>query len=77
MIDRSLRFIDGWWRIAVAILIVSVCRDCGAVEATSAKPNILVLLADDLGGGDISLHGGSVPTPNIDRLAREGVELQK
>lgn len=71
------RFIDGLLRTAIAILIVLVSHECGAEEVTRAKPNILVLMADDLGWGDISLHGGSVPTPNIDRLAREGVELQK
>ena len=34
-------------------------------------------LADDLGWGDISLHGGIARTPNIDRLAEEGIELQR
>src|SRR5438105_14223980 len=38
------------------------------------RPNILVIVADDLGYGDIGVHGGrAVPTPNIDRLARAGV----
>ena len=32
-------------------------------------------MADDLGWGDISAHGGGVPTPNIDRLFKQGVEL--
>jgi arylsulfatase A-like enzyme len=43
--------------------------------AYAAKPNVLYLLADDLGWGDISAHGGAVPTPNIDRLFKQGVEL--
>ena len=44
------------------------------VCASEAKPNILVILADDLGYGDIGVHGGKdVPTPNIDRLATSGV----
>ncbi len=38
------------------------------------RPNILYLLADDLGWADLSLHGSVIRTPNIDRLAREGVE---
>ena len=38
-------------------------------------PNILYILADDLGWGDISLHGSPIRTPHIDQLAREGIEL--
>ena len=39
-----------------------------------AQPNVLVILADDLGYGDIGVHGGTVvPTPNIDALAASGV----
>jgi arylsulfatase A-like enzyme len=41
------------------------------------KPNILVLVADDLGYGDVGFHKGSVPTPNLDRFAKEGVELAR
>ena len=38
----------------------------------SKKPNILVIVADDLGYGDIGVHGGKeVPTPNIDKLAAD------
>jgi len=36
-------------------------------------PNILVIYTDDVGYGDVGIYGGRIPTPNIDRLAREGV----
>ena len=52
---------------------------CGSVLAAEppARPNILFILADDLGWGDVSYHGSGIPTPNLDRLAREGVELDQ
>ncbi|MFV0522077.1 MAG: sulfatase-like hydrolase/transferase [Mangrovibacterium sp.] len=46
---------------------------------TGKKPNILIFLVDDLGWGDPGCYGGGTaigaPTPNIDRLAREGKKL--
>lgn len=40
----------------------------------AARPNVLVIIADDLGYADIGVHGGAeVPTPNIDALAASGV----
>jgi arylsulfatase A-like enzyme len=40
-----------------------------------APPNMLFILADDLGWGDVGFHSGKVPTPNLDKLAADGVEL--
>jgi arylsulfatase len=43
--------------------------------ATAAKPNIVVILADDMGYSDIGCFGGEVRTPNLDRLASRGVRF--
>ena len=44
-----------------------------AADAQSDKPNIVVLLADDLGYGSVSWYGGDIPTPNIDSIAASGI----
>ena len=44
-------------------------------NAANVRPNIVFMLADDLGWADVGFHGGNVPTPHLDRLAREGLEL--
>ena len=51
---------------------------CGEEKAEEPKrPNVLVILADDLGYGDIGVYNPSskIPTPNIDQLANEGIML--
>lgn len=40
------------------------------------KPNYVIILADDMGYGDLSCHGGKTPTPNIDKLFNQSVEFE-
>jgi arylsulfatase len=46
-----------------------------AVAATLPKPNILVVLVDDMGFSDIGCYGSEIPTPNLDRLAANGLRF--
>ena len=48
----------------------------GFCDGGSQKPNIVIIVADDLGWADVGYHGGYVATPSVDRLAREGVRLE-
>ena len=57
------------------ILLLLLTLSCAL--AAQDKPNIVILLADDLGYHDVGFHGGEIRTPNIDSLASEGVELQR
>ncbi len=45
------------------------------LPAAVLKPNIVFIIADDLGWADVAFHGGTAPTPHLDKLAREGLEL--
>ncbi len=54
----------------VAVFVV------GAVQSASAKqPNVLLILADDLGFSDLGCFGGDIETPHLDSLAKGGVRL--
>lgn len=43
--------------------------------AAPVRPNIIIVLADDLGWGDVSGYGGKVPTPHLDQMIREGARF--
>ncbi len=60
-------------KFIIAILALFALRSTGA----AGNPNILLILADDLGYGDVSCYNdqSKVATPNIDRLAREGMRF--
>lgn len=53
------------------------CTLCGQLLAANlpAKPNLILILADDLGFSDIGCYGGEIATPNLDRLAAGGLRL--
>lgn len=53
----------------------SVFADNGTANTT--KKNVIVLLADDLGWGDVGFHDGKAQTPTLDQFAKEGVELSR
>lgn len=63
--------------LTVVCLLFLSCLAVTAAQADSGptRPNVVYILADDVGWGDLSVHGGGVSTPNIDRLFSEGVEL--
>ena len=73
-----------WQQLArrglVTTLLVPALWAWGADEAAAAKtdpPNIVLIVPDDLGRYDVSLHGGDIATPNIDSIARDGVLLSR
>lgn len=56
--------------------MVGVLAACAAGAAPLERPNIVLILADDLGYGDLGCYGATkIPTPNVDRLARQGLRF--
>lgn len=46
-------------------------------ENPADRPNILFIVADDLGWGDVGYHGSAISTPNIDSLCNRGIEMNR
>ena len=59
-----------------AILIGSVLVAANLAGA-AGKPNLLVILADDMGWSDLGSQGSEIATPNLDRLAAEGLGFRQ
>jgi len=61
-------------RLFLCLLLLSLC--CGSDVTATDKPNIVLILADDLGYNDLSCQGAiKLKTPGIDRIAKEGVRF--
>src|ERR1035437_5401096 len=63
------------WSAGAATLSLSMPGK--AAVGTQGKPNIVYILADDLGYGDVGCYNAAskIPTPNLDRLATEGIRF--
>src|SRR5690606_12329334 len=61
----------------VLLSAMNSCKGPGATggSANAVRPNIIIIYADDLGYGDLSSYGGDIPTPNIDRIGKEGIRF--
>lgn len=66
-------------RHLVCLLIIILARVCLAADCgTQQKPNIILILADDLGIGNVGVYGADhFKTPNIDQLAATGIRFQR
>jgi arylsulfatase len=60
---------------ALVVVAFSALLVPGALAADAARPNIVILLADDLGYSDLGCYGGEIATPNLDRLAAGGLRF--
>ena len=64
-------------RLRAFLLGVWVCSAlvAPAAESGKARPNIILILADDLGFSDLGCYGSEIPTPHLDALARGGLQF--
>ncbi len=63
-------------KIYCLFFVALLMGNLAALSAAAAeKPNILVILADDLGWSDLGCYGGEIRTPNLDSLAADGLHF--
>lgn len=64
--------------IIIGLLLLMACHNKSEIPIKSAKPNIILVMADDLGWGDVAYNGNTiVKTPHLDRMAKESVKLNR
>jgi arylsulfatase A-like enzyme len=66
-----------WLAKLTALLVLVLVAAPTPTHAAEQKPNILYILADDLGWKDVGYHGSDIKTPTIDKLASTGVRLEQ
>ena len=71
-VTRTLNLRSVALAVGLALVLLLNGKAAGAAGAT---PNVVLFLADDVGYHDLSITGGPVRTPNLERLAREGTQL--
>lgn len=73
---RTFRMHVPWtlWRSFLFMLIAFLVELSASAQD---RPNIIIIVADDLGWNDLGYHGSEIRTPTLDSLAREGVELNR
>ncbi|MDE0864874.1 MAG: sulfatase-like hydrolase/transferase [Rubripirellula sp.] len=62
-------------RLLVLVYLVVSCVRTDAKTGTPARPNILLIMADDLGFSDLGCYGSEIATPNLDALAESGLQF--
>ncbi len=63
--------------LALSGLVATALASAGEATRPDAKPNILIILVDDMGYSDIGCFGSEIKTPNIDRLAAKGMKFSQ
>ena len=63
--------------LLIVVLSFGFCADAVQAGEKTKAPNIVIILADDLGWRDVGWHDSEIKTPNLDKLAKAGVRLER
>ena len=66
-------------RLRLSVLLAATMSLCNWVQAADkpARPNIIVILSDDMGYSDLGCYGSEINTPNLDSLAKNGLRFSQ
>ncbi len=64
------------WQRSIGSMSI-VFLTCFVVSAAAERPNVVVILVDDMGFSDLGCYGGEIPTPNLDALAAGGLKFKQ
>lgn len=73
--NKSIHFLNSC--LCILILSMYSCSDTKKMDLPDQRPNILLLVADDLGYADIGCFGGDIETPSINKLAANGIRFSR
>src|SRR5262245_54451884 len=59
----------------LALAAIFLCAASILAAEKTARPNIVIILSDDMGYSDIGCYGGEIATPNLERLAKNGLRF--
>ncbi len=65
------------FRLIILLSLFAALPTARAQKPDAPRPNIVILLADDLGSQDVGWHGSEIHTPNLDALAKGGARLEQ
>ena len=77
VVNRRAKLMHAAWPFMKKLLLLScvVFLCFPLLGATAKRPNIMIILSDDMGFSDLGCYGGEIQTPNLDRLAANGIRF--
>ena len=63
------------FKIFISLIVFTALFNCQKAPSQSSSPNVILILVDDMGYSDLGAYGSEIATPNIDRLAFEGLRF--
>jgi arylsulfatase len=77
MNDNNVRRLNRSIVIMIAVVFSACSAQCAESADDARKPNMIVIVADDMGFSDAGCYGGEIATPNLDRLAANGLRYSQ